>query len=87
MLSQMTTGEIEINMKDRIETIYQAIDQMARAHGTGRPIMFGGGIWNFDEEIEIWKRQIIGFEKNPLTPLQWTIINAYIETKRKELKQ
>lgn len=77
-------------MADRIKTIYEAIDQMAAVHGTPRPKHFGGGTWNFDEEIKIWKKQIIGQEAErgyePLTPLQWHIINTYIVLKRKELK-
>lgn len=75
---------------DRIETIYQAIDQMANMHGKPRPKRFGSGIWNFNEEIKIWKSQIIGNEEISgqvlLSPLQWTIINSYIVQKQKELK-
>jgi hypothetical protein len=70
---------------DRIETIYQAIDQMFKVHNTSRPEEFGGGLWDFNEEIELWKKQIIGHEVNPLTPLQWTMINLYIKTKSDEL--
>jgi len=72
----------------RIETIYSAINKMARAHGTPRPDKFGGGTWDFDEEIEIWKRQIIGNEEKlgyvPLTSLQWSIIDSYIGVRRNE---
>jgi hypothetical protein len=74
---------------DRIETIYRAIDQMAKVHNTPRPERFGGGVWNFDEEIEIWKKQIIEGQKKygmtPLTPLQWRVIDSYIEIRRKEI--
>ena len=77
-------------MMDRIETVYMAIDQMAATHGTDRPANMGGGKWDFDEEIKIWKAQIIRGEKadariNPLTPLQWGIINSYIKEKRNDL--
>jgi hypothetical protein len=81
-------------MSDRIETIYGAIDQMAKTHGKTKPKKWqckGGKCrkWNFDEEIKIWKKQVIEREEiigvEPLTSLQWKIIDSYINTKRKEL--
>lgn len=72
-------------MTDRIKIIYEAIDEMANAHGIDRPNKFGGGIWNFDEEIEIWKKQILGNENIPLTKQQWTVINSYIKLYRIDL--
>lgn len=78
-------------VSDRIEIIYDAIDQMAKFHGKPRPVKFGGGKWNFDKEIRIWRGQIKKGEKRlgrePLTPLQWRIINTYIGIKRKELSK
>jgi hypothetical protein len=75
---------------DRIETVYSAIDQMAKAHGKPKPSIFGGGKWNFDKEIQIWKEQIKKGESQmggePLSPLQWSIINSYIKVKRGEIK-
>jgi hypothetical protein len=77
--------------KDRIEIIYDAIDQMAESHGKTRPRIFGSGKWNFNEEIGLWKKRIAKGEKifgeRPLTPLQWKIIDSYIEQKRKKLKR
>jgi len=74
---------------DRIKTIYGAIDKMARAHGTPKPDKFGGGTWDFNEEIKIWKKQIIGQEERhgyiPLSTLQWGMINLYIESERNKL--
>ena len=74
---------------DRIEIIYNAIDQMGVAHGTSRPPKFGGGIWDFDEEIALWKKDVIEKEKifgrDPLTLLQWETIDLYIAEKRKNL--
>jgi hypothetical protein len=76
-------------MPDRIEIIYKAIDQMAEAHGTPKPEKFGGGTWGFNEEIARWKIQVVEKERlarrEPLTPLQWSVIDSYIEIKRKEL--
>lgn len=71
---------------DKVERVYEAIDQIALAHGTSRPEKFGGGNWDFDEEIKIWKKQIIGHETIPLTSLQWAIIDSYIKSKKEELK-
>ena len=75
---------------DRLEIIYDAINQIAKAHGKPKPNYFGKGKWNFDTEIKIWKKQIIGHEREhgypPLTPLQWKLINHYISVKRRELK-
>jgi hypothetical protein len=74
---------------DRIESIYDAIEQMANVHGKPRPKEFGGGKWNFNTEIRIWKNQIIGHEEEqgyrPLSSHQWKIINQYIKIRRKEL--
>jgi hypothetical protein len=74
---------------DRIETIYGALTEMARVHGSIRPERFGGGLWNFDEEVKIWRGQIIGHEEEngyePLTPLQWSIISRYIDSLRLKL--
>ena len=76
---------------DRIGTIYYAIDEMFRAHGQPKPKQFGGGIWNYKEELNIWKKQVIEGELRanikPLTPLQWKIINKYIEQKEKEVNE
>ena len=77
-------------MADRIAIIYNAIDEMAQVHGSPRPDKFGGGIWNFSEEIKIWKEQVNEREKlsgrTPLTSLQWVVIDTYIDLKRQGLK-
>jgi hypothetical protein len=76
---------------ERIEIIYNAIDQMAEFHGKPRPERFGGGKWDFNEEIKAWKEQIKKGEKlygrEPLAPLQWKIIDNYISIKKKKLKK
>jgi hypothetical protein len=78
-------------VSDRIEIIYNAIDQMAKFHGKPRPVKFGGGKWNFDKEIKVWKEQIKKGEqlygREPLTRLQWKIIDNYINIKKKGLKE
>jgi hypothetical protein len=75
---------------DRIETIYHAIDQMKSVHGKPRPAEFGGGKWDFNEEIKIWKDGVIKKQKlygeSSLTPLQWSMIDSYINIQRKDLK-
>jgi hypothetical protein len=70
---------------DRIEIIYKAIDQMFEVHDTPRPEEFGGGVWDVAEEIPLWKKQIIDNETNPLTLLQWSMINLYINSKLVQL--
>lgn len=75
--------------KDKIEIIYESINEMVKVHGTERPERFGGGRWNFNEEIKIWKRQIKDAEKEgrakPLSELKWIIIDNYISIKRDEI--
>lgn len=64
-------------MKDRIEMTYQAIDEMIKAHNTPKPEKFGGGLWNAEEEFEIYKKQV----GDRYTSLQWSIITKYFKLK------
>lgn len=64
-------------MFDRIETTYNAIDEMAKAHGKKRPPQFGGGKWNKHEELKLYIHQV-----GPrYSPLQWKMILSYAKTK------
>jgi len=67
-------------MKDRIEKTYDAIDDMISFHNTERPKRFGGGIWNAEEEFELYKKQI----GDRYTELQWRVIETYFKIKFKE---
>ena len=67
---------------DRIEITYQAIDQMIKVHNTPRPVQFGGGLWNAEEEFEIYKKQV----GDNYSPLQWTVITTYFKLKNETTK-
>ena len=67
---------------DRIEMTYKAIDQMIDAHGKPRTFIYGGGVWDAEEEFKLYKEQV----GDRYTPLQWTIIETYFKTKFKEVK-
>jgi hypothetical protein len=68
---------------DRIEMTYRAIDEMIAKDGKQRPEKFGGGVWNAEEEFEIYKEQV----GERYTKLQWKIITLYFEDKLKTLKE
>jgi hypothetical protein len=79
---------------DRIEEIYNAIDEIVKSHGKPRPAAYGGGKWDFDEEIRVWIKQVTEGEAQiafndpsfkPLTNLQWGLIRKYIVLKRAEV--
>ena len=83
-------------MLNRLETVFKAIDQMAAAHGKVRPKQFGGGKWDFNEEIELWKCQVKkgeinmavkNFEFVPMNENEWSMVDAYIISRRKAIKQ
>jgi len=64
-------------MKDRIEITYEALDLMIERHGKHRPDVFGGGVWDAEEEFEIYKKQV----GEIYSPLQWIIITSYFNSK------
>jgi hypothetical protein len=67
---------------DRIEMTYNAIDVMIAVNGKPRPEHFGGGVWNAEEEFEIYKKQV----GNRYTELQWHVISTYFKTKLGRIK-
>jgi len=67
---------------DRIELTYCSIDEMIKMHGASRPDRFGGGIWDAEEEFDIFRKQI----GDRYTGLQWSIITSYFQNKFKEVK-
>lgn len=71
------------NKKDRIEMTYNAIDEIINSNGKPRPEHFGGGVWDAEEEFEIYKNQV----GDRYTELQWKIITNYFRTKLKEVKE
>jgi hypothetical protein len=70
-------------MNDKIETIYNAIDEIILAHGKPRKEEFGGGVWDAQEEFKIYKKQI----GERVTDLQMKIITIYFEKKFREMKK
>ena len=68
---------------DRIEQTYKAIDEMIECHGNPKPEQFGGGLWDAEEEFEIYKKQV----GDRYTELQWVIISAYFKEKFMEVKK
>jgi len=62
---------------DRIEETYNAIDQMAASHGKPRLAQFGGGKWDKNEELALYKKQV----GDRYTPLQWRMILSYAKGK------
>ena len=67
-------------MEDRIEMTYQAIDEIIKCHGTPRSERFGGGTWDAEEEISIYKKQV----GDRYTKLQWSIIMNYFKKERRK---
>jgi len=66
-------------MFDRIETTYNAIDDMADCDGKPRPERFGGGKWNKDEELAVYAKQV----GKRYSPIQWRIIMSYAKDVKK----
>lgn len=66
---------------DRIQTTYEAIDEMIACHNEPRPERFGGGYWDAKEEFKIYKEQV----GDRYSSLQWHIIETYFKVKFKEI--
>lgn len=74
---------------DRLKIILNAIDDIYKAHDTPRPSFYGGGKWDFDEEISIYIDSLIKGEEMSdykLTAQEWRFINLRISHYRKNLK-
>ena len=69
--------------KMKIDLTYSSIDEMIACHGKPRPKRFGGGVWNAEEEFEIYKKQV----GERYTLLQWSVIASYFEKKFKDKKE
>jgi hypothetical protein len=64
-------------MNDRIETTYNAIDEMVELHGKPKPDKFGGGLWDAEKEFKFYKLQV----GKRYTELQWSVITSYFKMK------
>lgn len=75
---------------NRLQLIFNSIDEMWKYHDTPKLVFYGGGLWDFDEEISIYIDSIIKGEEMsdipPLTAGEWRLINQKISSYRKRLK-
>ncbi len=75
---------------NRLKLILNAIDEIYKAHNTPRPVNYGGGVWDYDEEISIYIDSLIKGEEMAdypkLTAQEWKFIHQRISHHRKNIK-